>query len=1434
MKRVPIQSLDISSAPSRDSSIRAVITLSWPYSISTRQCALLLADPDFRLRNRRGQVRTRFSGRAAEAIAQSRLGIGDEVVLELDGASWVEDGSTVKTPGRSVGAELAFEKRLRLRVARNGGEVDIEVDAPPSPQRSPGRDVLLGTPISKPLPALHSALRSSLGPPAEGPVYSSPAFARRIRTADRDSPELELDPFADDDFETSPRKRQRVSFGYVRNWRLAGYSPSPIKSTASDEDLANEEAHEDKDGTERITTSIGPNDRPVVHATEPSLAALPSASPYSERSMRQDLVNLTETTPTKPSRAAASNYNIEDATLYQSFSVPAELQILEQAQQRQGSPRSRAEAEMPPPPLPRLRMPSPQFLEGAVMIEDETERPKTPKLQPVSGASLPLPSPFPTETSQQPMFPEPVSFGHDQAYDTQNHAGDAELVPTHLEGEPSLISPAGIEAQHTSPDDVVLVSAPSITNLGVVSQSMNGDSQDEFDQGTVDTKENDYESTMAFIEPDDEPACEEPPYLTTKPLSEESDSVEPATTTEGVTVSATEELETRSPYDQPVVSSQSLPKNLSTETTTNPALQDGPLDGIKRRGERINKQTFRTLFGYTTAPDVELLEGELLPEKAANPWMTEEEKEALATMVIDKEMPFRQSSPIAQAVEDSEPASEDEDGSMSSTLVPQIRSVSDGQEILHEPQQEDAAGDELPSMEQESVLNQPQLSFESGNHEFIEELMDEILVQGEGTKDMTDVQDASRDPATDVLDLVSSSDDGAEAAPVQVAEAQQELLPMDNPMEGVETTSVSQNIDHADTQVEYNTSQTMEMLGGIVEQAHDIPSGQRSLVEEQIPDTTVFVKDGAQSNPVMLFSSPPHSPDHQTTAVGEPTVTSDPVGSAVGSSLVRSPSSPRSTMVVEAPDGNEVATPSSSTARQTQEPKYAQHLLHQTGSAVSNNVDTPLTTLAAENSRQASQEGDSILSNLAEETYLAEAAQRFVVDSNNLSRFTQDVEDVVEAPASAQPNQETDLSLSKGKRMSHDYSQVLDESTASQQVGGAQVPDESLLQRQQNVTLQPSTPTKDQTSPTDTAAIQRGVVERDNNVSGEEDTNVSDMTSSIYQQETSGFSAPTDLEAQVPVVERKSNDPLWSPIHSQSQDDTLHASKAQTSVEHSHPILPLTPQHTQQQSSTRSVEKMSEQEDGLAPISSMEAKTPSRYSLRSRLSNIPDVISAWFTPKRTGISRESTDHKNIEIQSSPESPSRLVAKHETRSSGYSTAKAYFTPLSNLEDYMNVPNQAFGGNKIDVLALVTDSTKLPSRAKAGPRDFFTIFRITDASLPSANSMRVEVFRPWRAVLPAAEAGDVVLLRAFTVMSRKRQPYLLSTDESAWCVWRFENGSSLARDDGKPVWARKSNGNPPDVAKEEVKGPPVEFGDEERERAMRLHMWWKGEQSLPDEA
>jgi type III secretion system FlhB-like substrate exporter len=264
-----------------------------------------------------------------------------------------------------------------------------------------------------------------------------------------------------------------------------------------------------------------------------------------------------------------------------------------------------------------------------------------------------------------------------------------------------------------------------------------------------------------------------------------------------------------------------------------------------------------------------------------------------------------------------------------------------------------------------------------------------------------------------------------------------------------------------------------------------------------------------------------------------------------------------------------------------------------------------------------------------------------------------------------------------------------------------------------------------------------------------------------------------------------------------------------------------------------------------------------RSTLSTKMSEVP-VIGSWFTPRRTTeVQKAATEHKATTSSTSfvEETPTKTAAVsardrqksisppplQRCASQGTSTALSYFTPLAGLHQHLNQQSSL-----IDIVAVCTTATTTAERAKSGPKDYYTTFRIVDQPLHeystasqdtteggSVEDVKVEIFRPFRQSLPKASPGDVVLLRGFVVRSRNHKSYLLSTAASGWCVWRYgEPAASLdyggqEEEDDRPIWARKGTSQRvgEDGVREEVTGPPVEIGDEEREKVAMVKIWWE---------
>jgi hypothetical protein len=212
--------------------IKAIVSLVWPYSSAQREFALLLTEPDFRLRLKKGQTRVRFTRSCAKAIASTGIGIGDTIILGLQGVQFVEKDAGITTPGRSIDWELAFSQTLVVQILRDGNEIaNLRIiNATPTPAQSPVRREPHATPTQTPLK--NSSLQ--LG---DGPRWSSPAFLKRSRLSDGPFFEAGHDPLATNE-NAHDKKRRRKSYKDWNVWTYSKRTPSPEKEDMAQEDLA--------------------------------------------------------------------------------------------------------------------------------------------------------------------------------------------------------------------------------------------------------------------------------------------------------------------------------------------------------------------------------------------------------------------------------------------------------------------------------------------------------------------------------------------------------------------------------------------------------------------------------------------------------------------------------------------------------------------------------------------------------------------------------------------------------------------------------------------------------------------------------------------------------------------------------------------------------------------------------------------------------------------------------------------------------------------------------------------------------------------------------------------------------------------------------------------------------------------------------------------
>ncbi|KAI9807100.1 MAG: hypothetical protein M1825_005817 [Sarcosagium campestre] len=229
----------------------------------------------------------------------------------------------------------------------------------------------------------------------------------------------------------------------------------------------------------------------------------------------------------------------------------------------------------------------------------------------------------------------------------------------------------------------------------------------------------------------------------------------------------------------------------------------------------------------------------------------------------------------------------------------------------------------------------------------------------------------------------------------------------------------------------------------------------------------------------------------------------------------------------------------------------------------------------------------------------------------------------------------------------------------------------------------------------------------------------------------------------------------------------------------------------------------------------------------SVISQFDDPVNAQLlTPDETQIPYTSMVHPDLDASSeaSTSKGNNFVERHESHaeqsedesqkaSKSSPPLKSDMPPLpalSVLQTEVLTPSASFAplsklhtlySSKVDVLAIVSSTTRA-ERAKKKPRYFFLSLTIADPSSCPA-SVAVQIFRPFKRALPVVVSGDGVLLRNFKVQSHNRRASLTSGDDSSWAVWKSDREQDV-----------------------QVKGPPVEYGDEEHFHIKALKEWWNG--------
>lgn len=216
----------------------------------------------------------------------------------------------------------------------------------------------------------------------------------------------------------------------------------------------------------------------------------------------------------------------------------------------------------------------------------------------------------------------------------------------------------------------------------------------------------------------------------------------------------------------------------------------------------------------------------------------------------------------------------------------------------------------------------------------------------------------------------------------------------------------------------------------------------------------------------------------------------------------------------------------------------------------------------------------------------------------------------------------------------------------------------------------------------------------------------------------------------------------------------------------------------------------------------------SKRALARRNMDRSSSASPWFTHKEpsqfTHVSDSEGELESVDSSDqvspiredslppapSPPAPTQEHNMSELSPSGLRTALSYYAPLATLLSHFNNPTS--------ILATVHSFTPI-ARSITGPRDYHQSLYLTDPSSVSCPLTFAQIFRSNEIAFPNVVQGDAILLRNFKVQSFQNRVSLLSTNSSAWAVFRQDT-------------------------EVQVRGPPVEFGPEERSFARGLWNWW----------
>ncbi|KAG6089042.1 hypothetical protein E4U15_004420 [Claviceps sp. LM218 group G6] len=243
----PIAQISPDIAHEKSRVLDGVVTITWPYSSVTKSIAFILAEHDFLLRRRQGQLRVEFFGTSGKAIADAKIGGGDKVRLSLDGSQLAHRDTTTALPAGSLEWQLKYTHRLHAIICRDGCP-ETETLIIDGPESAPDEATELDSipQMSSPVRSVHEAQHepNTIATPHtqksgvrskriassafEEEEFASPAFIKRARVSYGSLFEGDFDSLINmpERKREQKRRKSRFSMGNA-TWTYSSRSPSP-------------------------------------------------------------------------------------------------------------------------------------------------------------------------------------------------------------------------------------------------------------------------------------------------------------------------------------------------------------------------------------------------------------------------------------------------------------------------------------------------------------------------------------------------------------------------------------------------------------------------------------------------------------------------------------------------------------------------------------------------------------------------------------------------------------------------------------------------------------------------------------------------------------------------------------------------------------------------------------------------------------------------------------------------------------------------------------------------------------------------------------------------------------------------------------------------------------------------------------------------------